>query len=188
MHYSWLSVSKYHAVCCVDSWLVKWEGHEKKERMEEINNSGGFLYSWPRKWKRKGSPGALSLNLLGINYLLYSLFTILYLCNKQPALSEEKVSNSSSKFAGVKRKEGVSFTMLMLRRREKKKSPLVHLFLLTLKPDTPPPLPTRIWGGQFSNQPHFPPMSMNLWVFSWAEITSCLWASFFPPSILILFL
>lgn len=29
-------------VCCVDSWLVKWEGHEKKERMEEINNSGGF--------------------------------------------------------------------------------------------------------------------------------------------------
>lgn len=34
-------------VCCVDSLLVKWEGHEKKETVEEINNSGGFLYSWP---------------------------------------------------------------------------------------------------------------------------------------------
>lgn len=36
-------------VCCVDSLLVKWEGHEKKEMVEEINNSGGFLYSWPEK-------------------------------------------------------------------------------------------------------------------------------------------
>lgn len=80
-------------VCCVDSWLVKWEGHEKKERVEEINNWRGFLSILgpgitiiKNKKQNKGRVAldASSFNLLGINYLLFSLFAVFYLRNKQP--------------------------------------------------------------------------------------------------------
>lgn len=47
--------------------------------------------------------------------------------------------------------------MLMLRRREKKKSPLVHLFLLTLKPDTPPPPTHAYMRGTIFKSTSLPP-------------------------------
>lgn len=39
-------------VCCVDSWLVKWEGHEKKERMGGNKQLRRLLYSWPENIKK----------------------------------------------------------------------------------------------------------------------------------------
>lgn len=70
--------------------------------MEEINNSGGFLYSWP---ENKKAAVALSLNLLGINYLSSSLFTILYLCNKLlPCQGKSRIRLQSC--AGLKGLEG----------------------------------------------------------------------------------
>lgn len=83
MHYSWLSVSKYHLrVLC---WLMAHKMRRTwKERKERGNKQLRRLSLFLAREIKKRRPGVLSLNLLGINYLSHPLFTILYLRDKQP--------------------------------------------------------------------------------------------------------